>query len=128
MAQILIVEDEDNIRAMFVLALREAGFDVVEAETADSATWKFESEFPEMLRAGRFRLNSVTLPISGSPAGCCHGLPLWALRREGVARLEWCPQRRRYSCCQRRRQGIEIGLIGGATIEARVRPLEVVEP
>jgi DNA-binding NtrC family response regulator len=49
MAQILIVEDEDDLRAVFAQVLEQAGFDVVEAETADSATWKFESEFPEML-------------------------------------------------------------------------------
>jgi DNA-binding NtrC family response regulator len=49
MAQILIVEDEDDIRAVFAQALEKAGFDVVEAETADAATWKFESDFPEML-------------------------------------------------------------------------------
>jgi DNA-binding NtrC family response regulator len=75
MAQILIVEDEDNIRAVFVLALREAGFDVVEAETADSATWKFESEFPEML------VTDIHLP------GTLNGMELAQMARDRLPGL-----------------------------------------
>jgi two-component system, cell cycle response regulator CpdR len=51
MAKVMIAEDEDDIRQLLVEALRGAGFEVVEAETGDAASWLIEIEHPELLLA-----------------------------------------------------------------------------
>ena len=64
MAQVLVVEDDDDIRRGLTLALGDAGFEVIEAETGDAASWLMEIEHPELLLAGmhiRGRYNGVSL-------------------------------------------------------------------
>jgi hypothetical protein len=67
--------------------------------------WESEED-----RGGRVGLNSVSVPIDGLPANYLHRLP-----------------RRRTSCGLRQRQATEIGLVGRPAVQARVRPLAVVE-
>ena len=69
--EILLVDDDDRIRALLVLSLQEAGFTVVEASRAEAAL--------ELLRRG---IPALILLDLGMPPGAMSGVELLAQLHE----------------------------------------------
>ncbi len=88
---ILVLEDDPNLREMFVLVLREAGFDVVGAESVREALDVARDSGPDLVLVDIMMprvdgLNFVRAFRATAPAPLCD-VPIVAL--SGLDRAEW---------------------------------------